>query len=225
MAQENKLSAQARTVKGSSAARRLRRAGLVPAVLATLDGQTELLQLDAHSFQREMSKHKSTQIVVTLDDGAKSRLALIREIQRDGITGAITHADFGEVDPAKKLRIHIRLILLGEPVGVRAENGVLEQQLRSIEVSCLPSDAVEDFTVDVSELHVGQDIKVADLKLDESKFALHADPHQDVATVVSAIAEEPAAAAAPAEGDAAAAAPAAGAAAPAADAKKAPAKK
>jgi len=225
MAQENKLSAQARTVKGSSAARRLRRAGLVPAVLATLDGQTELLQLDARSFQREMSKHKSTQIVVTLDDGAKSRLALIREIQRDGITGAITHADFGEVDPAKKLRMHIRLILLGEPVGVRAENGVLEQQLRSIEVSCLPSDAVEDFTVDVSELHVGQDIKVSDLKLDEGKFAVHADPHQDVATVVSAIAEEPAAAAAPAEGEAAAAAPAAGAAAPAADAKKAPAKK
>ncbi len=225
MAQENKLSAQARTVQGSSAARRLRRAGLVPAVLATLDGQTELLQLDAHSFQREMSRHKSTQIVVTLDDGAKSRLALIREIQRDGITGAITHADFGEVDPAKKLRMHIRLILLGEPVGVRAENGVLEQPLRSVEVSCLPSDAVEDFEIDVSELHVGQDIKVADLKLDASKYALHADPHQAVATVVSAIADEPAAAA-PAEGDAAAA-PAAGAApaAPAADAKKAPAKK
>ena len=217
MAQENKLSAQARTVKGSSSARRLRRAGLVPAVLATLDGQTELLQLDAHSFQREMSRHKSSQIVVTLDDGAKSRLALIREIQRDGITGAITHADFGEVDPAKKLRMHIRLILLGEPVGVRAENGVLEQPLRSVEVSCLPSDAVEDFEIDVSDLHVGQDVKVADLKLDAEKYALHADPHQAVATVVSAIADEPAAAA-PAEGDAAAAAPAA-------DAKKAPAKK
>ncbi|MBQ9727886.1 MAG: 50S ribosomal protein L25 [Kiritimatiellae bacterium] len=225
MAQENKLSAQARTVQGSSAARRLRRAGFVPAVLATLDGQTELLQLEARPFQREMSRHKSSQIVVTLDDGAKSRLALIREIQRDGITGAITHADFGEVDPAKKLRMHVRLLLLGEPVGVRAENGVLEQPLRSVEVSCLPSDAVEDFEIDVSDLHVGQDIKVADLKLDASKFTLHADPHQAVATVVSAIADEPAPAAAPAAADAAAPAAGAAPAAPAADAKKAPAKK
>lgn len=215
MAQENKLSAQARTVKGSSSARRLRRAGLVPAVLATLDGQTELLQLDAHSFQREMSRHKSTQIVVTLDDGAKSRLALIREIQRDGITGAITHADFGEVDPAKKLRMHIRLILLGEPVGVRAENGVLEQQLRSVQVSCLPKDAIETLPVDVSGLHKGDDVKVKDLALDAEKFTVVEDAEQVVANV-AAVEEEIAAAPAPA---ADAAAPA-----PAADDKKAKAK-
>lgn len=172
MAQEIKIQAAARTVHGSSASRRIRRAGGIPAVLATLQGETELLELNAHDFEREIARHSNPQLVVTVAVGDHARTALIRELQRDGITGRITHADFGEIDPEKKMHVHIPLVLLGDSVGVRTENGVLEQQLRGVEVVCLPRDVIEDFTVDVSPLHVGEDIKVSALGLDPEKYTL-----------------------------------------------------
>lgn len=215
MAQETNIAAEPRTVHGSSAARRLRRAGIVPAVLASTKGETELIQLDAHDFEREVARHSNPEFIAHVSIGGTVRTALVRELQRDGITGRITHADFGEIDPAKKLHVHVQLRLLGDPIGVRAENGVLEQQLRSVQVSCLPKDAIETLPVDVSGLHKGDDVKVKDLALDAEKFTVVEDAEQVVANV-AAVEEEIAAAPAPA---ADAAAPA-----PAADDKKAKAK-
>ena len=217
MAQETNIAAEPRTVHGSSAARRLRRAGIVPAVLASTKGETELIQLNAHDFEREVARHANPEFIAHVTLGGAVRTALVRELQRDGITGRITHADLGEIDPAKKLHVHVQLRLLGDPVGVRAENGVLEQQLRSVQVACLPKDAIETLAVDVSGLHKGEDLKVKDLGLDTAKFAVVEDAEQVVANV-AAVEEEVAAAAAPAAADAAA--PAA-----AADDKKAKGKK
>ncbi len=219
MAQDTNIVAEPRTVHGSSAARRLRRSGLVPAVIATTDGKTELLQLNAHDFEREVARHANPEFIAHVQVGGTVRTALVRELQRDGITGRIAHADFGEIDPDKKIHVHVRLRLLGDPVGVRSENGVLEQQLRSVQVAVLPKDAIETLAIDVSGLHKGDDLKVKDLALDPAKFSVVEDPEQVVANV-AAVEDDAPAAAAPAA-DAAAAA----AAAPAADAKKAPAKK
>ena len=226
MAQETNIVAEPRTVHGSSAARRLRRSGIVPAVLATTKGETELLQLDAHDFEREVARHANPQFIAHISCGGNVRTALVRELQRNGITGRIEHADFGEIDPAKKLHVHIQLQLLGDPVGVRAENGVLEQHVRSVVVSCLPKDAIETLPVDVSGLHKGDDIKVKDLALDASKFTVVGDVELSVCGVADATEDVVAAPAAAPAADAAAA-PAAAAAAPAAAGadKKAPAKK
>ncbi|MBR1608943.1 MAG: 50S ribosomal protein L25, partial [Kiritimatiellae bacterium] len=185
MAQDTTIAAEARTVHGSSAARRLRRAGLVPAVLATSDGKTELLQLNAHDFEREVARHSNPEFIAHVEIGGAVRTALVRELQRDGITGRISHADFGEIDPAKKIHVHVRLRLLGDPVGVRAENGVLEQQLRSVQVAVLPKDAIETLAIDVSGLHKGEDLKVRDLALDPAKFDVVDDADQVVANVAA----------------------------------------
>ena len=196
MAQETNIVAEPRTVHGSSAARRLRRSGLVPAVLATTGGETELLQLNAHDFEREVARHSNPQFIAHIACGGSVRTALVRELQRNGITGRIEHADFGEIDPARKLHVHIQLQLLGDPVGVRAENGVLEQHVRSIVVSCLPKDAIETLPVDVSELHKGDDIKVKDLALDAEKFTVVGDTELSICGVADATEEVAAAPAA-----------------------------
>lgn len=120
MSQEIKVKAEPRSTSGSTAARRLRRAGAVPAVLSTLGGESTLLQLNAHDFERTVSQHVSTQLLVTLDVDGKSCMALLREIQRDGITGRITHADFSQIDTTRKMRVQIQLVLVGEPEGVSA---------------------------------------------------------------------------------------------------------
>ena len=206
MAADATLSAQTRSEFGKGAARRLRRAGIVPAVLTTLGGESTLLQLNAHDFERTVSQHVSTQLLVTLDVDGKSCMALLREIQRDGITGRITHADFSQIDTTRKMRVQIQLVLVGEPEGVRTQNGVLQQHLRHIDVACLPADIVESFTVDVSALKVGDDITVAALQLGE-KFAIHARPESVIATVAEIKEEVVAAAAVTADAAAAPAQP------------------
>lgn len=192
MSQEIQVNAETRTTSGSTAARRLRRAGAVPAVLTTLSGQSTLLQLNAHDFERTMSQHMSAQLLVTLTIDGKPCMALLREIQRDGMSGRITHADFSQVDTGHKMNVQLPIILVGEPEGVRIQNGVLEQQLRHVEVSCLPSDIIENFTVDVSALKVGEDITVADLQLGD-KFTVHTHPEIVVATVALVKEDVPAA--------------------------------
>lgn len=205
MSQEIKVHAEPRSTSGSTAARRLRRAGSIPAVLSKLGGETALLQLNAHDFERTVSQHVSAQLLVTLDADGKSCMALLREIQRNGITGRITHADFSQVDTRRKMRVQIQIVLIGDPEGVRTQNGVLEQHLRHVEVACLPADIVESFTVDVSALKVGDDITVADLQLGD-KFALHTRPETVIATVAE-VKEEVVAAPDATAADAAAAQP------------------
>ena len=151
-------------------------------MLKTLDGEFTLLQLDAHDFERIVSRHAGVQIIVTLELEGSAYMALLREIQRDGITGRITHADFGQIDTQSEINVEIQIVLVGEPEGVRTQNGVLEQHLRHVEVECLPQDVVESFTFDVTDLKVGDDVTVADLKLD-AKFTVHTRPDAVVATV------------------------------------------
>ncbi len=180
MANEIKVLAEAREACGSTAARRYRRAGIVPAVLSCVSGESRLLTLNNHDFERMLSKHFSEHLVVTL--------AIVREIQRHGLTGKVLHVDFGEITADHKLHVAIPLTLLGEPDGVHNQGGVLEQQLREIEVSCLPADVLERFEVDVSHLKLGEALLVRDLALGEA-FTVLTHGEFPVATVV-----EPAAA-------------------------------
>jgi large subunit ribosomal protein L25 len=221
MALEIKVHADVREERGSSAARRCRRAGALPAVLTKVGGGSQLLTLNAHDFERMLGRHASEHLMVTLSVGGVETLALLREIQRHGVTGRVIHADFGEISRDHKLHLKIPVQLVGEPDGVRNQGGVLEQLLREVEVACFPGDIVERFVADVSALTLGQALLVGDLKLGEQFSVLtHADAA--VATVVAPRVEE-AAEAAPAEEAAGEAAPA-GADAAAAD-KKADAKK
>lgn len=198
MADEIIVNAEPRTESGSTAARRLRRSGNIPAVLANTKGESKLLKLNAHDFERTMSKHTALQLVVTINCEGKSTKALLREIQRDSLTGYITHADFGEIDATHKMHITVPVVLVGTPEGVATQGGILDQVRHELEISCLPADVIEELPIDVSSLKVGEDIKVADIKLDE-KYAILTNADVVVAAVV---APEGEAEAAPAEAEA-----------------------
>ena len=96
MADEISVNAELRTESGSTAARRLRRSGMIPAVLASTNGEATLLKLNAHDFGRALIKHTMQDVVAISFDG-KVVKAVMREVQRDSLTGAITHVDFGEI--------------------------------------------------------------------------------------------------------------------------------
>ena len=177
-----RLKAEARAEQGSAAARRLRRAGSIPAAVNRIGGDTTLVKLDAHAFNLMLRHHESEHMLVTLELDGQDVLALLREIQHDVLTGKPNHIDFGEVSMTKKLRVSIPLHITGEPEGVKLGGGILAQMLREIEVDCLPTDIVESFTIDVSAMKVDQSLFVHDLQLGE-QFSIFTGKELVVASV------------------------------------------
>ena len=161
------LEAQARQGSGSSAARRLRRQGWLPAVITTQDGRCSTVQLGAHGFEMMLRHHTGENLIVDMVvDGGSPCKALLKEVQHDPLDDHPIHADFLEISMTEKLTVRITIILTGEAVGVLQQGGVLEQHLRELEVECLPTDIVEQLTVDVTGLSIGQSVRVKDMQVD-----------------------------------------------------------
>lgn len=187
--EEIKLKAELRVAEGSNAAGRLRRAGMIPAAVNRSGGDTTLVKFDAHTFEGLLRQHTSEHFIVTLDLDGEVIPALPREVQRNVITGNTIHVDFIEVSLTEKITITIPVELLGDPVGVRVNGGILEHLLREVEVECLPADMVERFTIDTSELEIGDVLYVSDLKLSDAYTVVNITEDQAIATVVSPVEE------------------------------------
>ena len=165
-----KIKAEVRTEQGTGAVRRLRRAGMVPASVMSMNkGGTKLIKFNAHEFMMAMRGRSGKQLLVTLDVNGTEVPALLREMQNDVLAGTPIHVDFSEVSLTQKVRVTVPLYLVGEAVGVKIGGGVLEQTLRSVEVECLPTDIVEKFEIDVSHLGLDQTLFVRDLQLGDKQ--------------------------------------------------------
>lgn len=220
------LNAEPRTVAGSRAVSRLRRAGTVPAALYGRKAAPTSLQVNAKTFSKLLEGSASDNILVSLKIAGASadQLALVQEVQHDYIKGGILHVDFHAVAHDEEIHASVPVVIVGEAPGQK-HGGLVEAIHHEIEVRCLPKDLPEGIDVDVSGLQLGQGIHVGEIKFPEGvRCRLGADVVIVMCEEPKVEAEpEPAAAAAPAAGTA----PAAGAAAPAAGAKPAaaPAKK
>lgn len=222
MSQQFTLNVSPRAQTGRSASRRLRKANRVPAVLYGKHTSPESLSVDNPEFIRLLKAVGGRAVLVELQrsDKADKALSFLQEVQRDPITDRYVHIDFQEVKADEKFEIRVAVRLTGESFGVKNQSGVLEIASQQLRVRTLPKDLPEAIVVDVTELKVGETIKVGELKPIPGVEFLDAKG-QPVVSCVEPVAEivQEAAAGAPAEGAAAAApgaAPAAAAAAPAA---------
>jgi large subunit ribosomal protein L25 len=253
MSQQFKLNVAERAQTGRSASRRLRKANRVPAILYGKHTKPASLSIEGPEFTRLLKAVAGRTVLIELQGAGASDKALsfLQEVQRDPITDKYLHVDFQEVKGDEKFEIRVPVRVVGESFGVKNQSGVLEMASQALRVRVLPKDLPEAIVVDVTELKVGETIKVGSLKaipgvdfLDPKgqpvvacvepvaeivQETAAATPAAGAAAPVAGAAPADGAAAAPAAGDAKAAAPAAGAkaAAPAAGAKPAaaPAKK
>lgn len=186
-----KLVAQSRDVKGSAAVGRLRRSGLIPAIIYGSGKEARLIQLNAHDFEQTLRGHMGEHMVMDLEVGKDEALkVLLKEVQHDPVSHKIIHADFNEISMTRKLRVEIPIRLQGEPVGVTQQGGVIEQILRQVEVECLPTDILEQIEMDVSGLHVGESLTVANIQLDPAKFTILSAKELALAAVAAPKVEE-----------------------------------
>ena len=183
---------------GSAACRRLRRAGLVPAVVYGMGLDPFPVSVSPRRIDEVLTSNtgRNTIFDLKLGDGgeAQSRAARIKDLTRNPVTSAVMHVDFVRVDLTQTVQVSIPIHLLGEAAGVK-EGGNLELIHREVPVECLPGDIPESLDIDVSGLNIGDQIHVRDLTIPEN-VTLLADPEQVLALVAAPMAEEPTVAAA-----------------------------
>jgi large subunit ribosomal protein L25 len=178
---------------GKSVARRLRRTGKTPGIL--YGGPTPVnIAVDPREVFRIIHGHEgSTQLLrVTFAGSKDSRMVILRDLQLDPVSENLVHVDLQEVNMDKPIQVTVALRHVGEPVGVRDTQGILEMVLREIQVSCLPANIPEDIKADVSNLAIGDVLTVAELAVPDGVRVLTPGA-QAVATVAPPAAEEVAA--------------------------------
>jgi large subunit ribosomal protein L25 len=188
------FAAKKREISGKEAARKIRAAGRIPAVIYGRGGTAASIDVDAHEFSIGIKGISESTIVKIDVDGGASHDAFVKDTQRNIITGNILHVDFYEVEAGQLLRTRVSVHTHGNPIGVR-DGGILELPLHDVEVECYPKDLPERIDVDIGGLQVNQSIHVRDLALGES-VKLISSPDQVVALVKFAKAEAAAEAAA-----------------------------
>lgn len=194
------LTIKRREATGKEIAKRLRRQGLVPAVLYG-GSAPQALTLNTLDVIKVIQGREGSTTLLNLkfeNGGGGTRTAIIRDMQFDPVTDKLIHVDFQEVSMDRAITVGVPVYAQGEAQGVRDQGGILEMILREVQVSCLPRLIPEKITVDVSGLKIGDVLTVAMLRPPEGVRILN-DPGQAVVTVSPPMAEEVAAPAAAVE--------------------------
>ena len=194
-----------------NAARRVRVAGKIPAVLYGSGHQPVAIEVDPKQIAQILFSETGHNTIFDVEvAGQSAAKAMIVDSQRDPVTDQLIHIDMKRIALDKTLRVKVRVKLLGIPVGVRTAGGILDQVLREVEVECLPANIPPSIAVDVSNLEMFASLRISDLPHSDTVKFLNAED-ATVAHVVSIREEAPTAAEAELAAAAAAAAEAAAA--------------
>lgn len=159
------LSASVRAETGKGAARKIRQAGSIPAVIYGHGREPQSLMLNTRDTDKLLKTIAISSTVIELDIDGKTARTLIREVQRHPFKRTITHIDFQELVAGETVSVQIPIVYVGVPDGVRLEGGLLDQIMHQLHVEVDPSSIPNHIDVDVSALKVGKSLHVSDLVL------------------------------------------------------------
>ena len=181
------LNSEIRVQTGKGAARRLRSAGKLPAILYGAETEPMMLAMEYSELEKTLKGRAAENIIfdLTINGGKKSqsKKVMIKELQRDPVKRDYLHVDLFEISMAKELEVEIPLDLLNTPIGVD-EGGILQHIRREVKAACLPEDLVDKIEVDVSGLDIGQSLHVRDISFPPGLKPLD-DEDLTVVTVVA----------------------------------------
>jgi len=180
------LAARIRTETGKGAARRLRQNKQIPAIFYGPGVDPVMLAIEyAHLSDLEKVGKGENAILdlnIQTDQGETTKKVLIKELTIDPLENTFVHADFYEISSDRELTLAIPVHLLNVPIGVTEGGGVLQQIRREVSIVCFPDKLVEFLEVDISDLDVGDTVRIGDLALPEG-IKTTDDAHLTVAVV------------------------------------------
>ena len=190
MRKDINVAAEVRTSRGKNEARRTRRAGQIPAVIYGSFQDPVSIAVNPRDISKITHSDTGYNTIFNLViQGGESTPVMLVDRQVDPVKGVLLHADFKRIDLTKRLRVSIPVHTVGEAAGVKVQGGLLEVITRAIEIECLPDEIPEGFTVDVTELMIGQAKRASDVALTGSMRLVSA-PETVIAHSVAMRAEE-----------------------------------
>ncbi|MCR4395187.1 MAG: 50S ribosomal protein L25 [Candidatus Saccharicenans sp.] len=182
------IKAEKRTDLGKNASGRLRRQGLVPAILYGQSMVSVPLSLKKKDIIEILKSETGENTIFRVAYDSEEKDVMIKEVQINPVTDELTHVDLISISMDKPVRVSVPVELVGEPVGVKVEGGLVDFLLRELDIECLPREIPESIKIDISPLHLHQSFKVMNLELPTGIKILH-EP-QTAIVVISSVAEE-----------------------------------
>ncbi len=168
MASSFEFKAERRSAVGTSAARALRRAGKVPAVLYGGEEDPVLLSLDKFEVSKNLENVAVYSHILTLGIDGKQESTVLKGLQRHPSKSVVEHLDFQRVSKMEKIRVHVPLNFLGEDVSVGVKKGgVVTHNMVDVEVSCLPGDLPDHIDVELASIDVGGAVHLSELAVSD----------------------------------------------------------
>ena len=185
MANEFNLEVTKRDLTNKGALKQLRKNGKVPGIYYSHDSKASIPFSIEKSMLREA--YKSGARIFNINVGSKKRTVIFKDVDYHPVTDEVIHVDLYGVKMDQAVSVNVPINLIGDPAGIK-EGGILVQGQNEIEVECLPMDIPEFIEVDISELKMGDVMRVEDLTLDE-KLSIKSTTDQIIASVTQPITE------------------------------------
>ncbi len=170
---------------GTSAARALRRQGLVPAIVYGKGIDSVPVSLKSGELRKLLAKGVGHIYKLVVKDAGLNDNIMIQSIDTNPITGEIIHMDLHRISMEELIRLEIPIVLVGEEA-ITLKELILQRQLREVTVECLPANIPSEFTIDVSDMDHGDTLLAGDLPLSDD-VKLVTDPEEVVAVIVGAM--------------------------------------
>jgi large subunit ribosomal protein L25 len=183
-----KVAAEPRTGRGKNEARRLRASGRIPAVVYGTGQDAVAVAISPKEVNRILHSTSGHNTIFDVEIENGSTPVMVVDWQEDPIRGTLLHVDLKRIDLSKRIAVKVPVHTAGDPRGVKIQGGLHELVTREIEIECLPDDIPENFTMDVTELMIGQSIRASDVPLAGS-MKLLSPPDAVISHVVSLKAE------------------------------------
>ncbi len=180
------INATKREVQGSSASRRLRRAGRVPGILYGGTAAPLMVEFDHNELFQALRKEAFRSSVLNMNVAGTKEMCLLRDVQMHAYKLQIKHVDFQRIDATHAIHQKVRLHFINADIapGVKIDGGMVQHVMTELDVKCLPNDLPSFIEVDLKELAAGQSLHMSQIKLPAGVEVVH---HGEGDAVVVAI--------------------------------------
>jgi len=177
------LTGTSRTVLGKKV-RFLRRQGITPVHLFGHGIESMALQCDTSTLKRALARAGSTRLIsLKLDNERRARSVVVREVQREPLTGESLHVDFFQVNVSEEVKVEVPIVLIGEAPVLKSKEYMLSQEVDTLAVQCLPAKIPAGVEIDISSLiEPEQIVRIKDIELDK-EVTISNDPEQVVVRI------------------------------------------
>ncbi len=182
-----KFNATSRSVQGSSASRRLRRAGRVPAIVYGGEAQPLNIELDHNEIYHALRKEAFHASILDMDLEGKSQSVLLRSVQWHPYKQQVLHVDFQRVSASQRIhtKVPVHFINGENSPAVKIGGAIISHVINELDVSCLPADLPAAIEVDLSNIEAGASVHLADITLPKGVTAVvHGDENPVLALAV-----------------------------------------